>query len=265
MSSFKRFDASGRSYRHIGAVLGVLLGFGAPLGAILFRPILAGEMSYEWIRQDIIRYVDFYVYMAFSTPLVFGLFGAYLGYLNDEIQCQKTSLENINTLLKDQSMTDDATGLYNHRHLMEVIEKELMRAKRYSRFLSGMMVDVDDFKSINDYYGHLIGDSVLREMAAILKNDVRKVDLVGRYGGDEFVVLLPETSGELARNVANRIQKDVRQYRFKTLRDYISVSVSIGVVHFSDVKDFDKLLFVEKLDEAMYKAKSMGKDRIHSE
>lgn len=253
------------SYRKIGAVAGALLGLGAPVGAVFLRLVLVGNLDLSWIRRDILEHIYFYVYMAVGTPLTFAFFGATFGTMSDEVRAQKKALESLALLLKDQSMTDDVTGLYNHRHLIEVTEKELMRAKRYGRFLSGMMVDVDDFKTINDCYGHVTGDSVLREIAVILKNDTRKVDIVGRYGGDEFMVVLPETSGDLARMVALRVQKDVRQYRFKTLRDYISVTVSIGVIHFKDPKDFDKQAFVEKIDEAMYRAKSLGKDRIYSE
>lgn len=254
-----------KSYLRTGVIAGALLGFGAPAGAIFLRWVLAGHGSFLWIKPDLIEHADFYGYMMISAPFVFGLFGAYLGHLNDSIRSQKKSLEAVNLLLKTQSMTDDITGLYNHRHLIEEADKELARAKRYGRFLSGMMVDIDDFKNINDNYGHLTGDSVLKELAAILKNGVRKMDIVGRYGGDEFLVLLPETTGELARNLANRIQKDVRQHQFKTLRDYISVTVSIGVVHFKDNKDLNKLAFIERLDKAMYLAKNLGKDRIFTE
>lgn len=253
-----------KTYKGVGTLVGVLLGLGAPAGALFFRILFEGDLSFAWLANDVTEHLDFYVYMVLSTPTAFGIFGAYLGRLQDEIISQKQSLEMLNTLLKAQSMTDDTTGLFNHRHLMEEIEKELTRARRYKRFLSGMMVDIDNFKEINDYYGHLTGDSVLREVAELLKKSLRKVDIVGRYGGDEFLIILPETNGDVALAVAQRIQKDIQQHRFRTMRDYITVSVSIGVVHFSDSKDFDKTAFVEKLDEAMYKAKSLGKDRIYS-
>src|SRR3989344_6508653 len=103
----------------IGILAGIFLGFGAPLGAALFKSILLGRMDPQWIVHEISSQAYYYAYMALMTPLVFGLFGAYFGSLGDTSRSQKKSLENLMTVLETQSMMDDVTGLYNHRHLRE--------------------------------------------------------------------------------------------------------------------------------------------------
>ncbi len=204
----------------------------------------------------------YYAYMALITPLVFGFFGAYLGSLNDTSHSQKKSMENRMNILETQSMTDDVTGLYNHRHLREEIEKEIERSKRHEHSLSALMIDIDGFKEINDLYGHLTGDYILREIASVIDQSIRKIDILGRYGGDEFVVILPEAKIEPAKIVAERVLQNVRLHRFQTKRDYISLTVSIGVFSYEDLKNLDSAIFIEKIDDAMFRAKSLGKDRM---
>lgn len=249
-----------RKFKTIGLWIGVILGLGAPLGAVLFKSLLFGQLTLEWISAEITTQRYYYVYMACVTPVVFALFGACLGGLSDVIQSQKESLQKLKNFLETQSMTDDVTGVYNHRHLLEEIEKEVERSKRHNHFLSGMMIDVDGFKEINESYGHLVGDSVLREMAIVLADSIRKIDIFGRYGGDEFVVILPEAQLPAAEVVAERILKNVRKHRFKTQRDDLSMTVSIGLFSFEDTRDLDKTQFIEKIDQAMFRAKGLGKD-----
>lgn len=250
------------SARRFGLIVGLILGLGAPIGGLLFRALIFRQFNFHSMVLEIDDKFYYYFYMAIITPLAFGAFGYYLGSLNDKIQSQKQKLESLMSVLEAQSMTDDVTGLYNHRHLLEEIEKEIERSKRHHHDLSAMMIDLDGFKQINDLYGHITGDSVLRETALVINQSIRKIDVVGRYGGDEFVVILPEAKIEAAKTVAERILENVRQHRFKTKRDYVSLTVSIGIFSYEDSKDLDRAVFIEKIDEAMFKAKSSGKDRM---
>lgn len=245
-----------------GSIAGVVLGLGAPVGSLVLRMAFFGHVDLHWIRQEVLDNFYYYAYMTFLTPVAFGLFGHYLGELNDKVFSQKVKLESLASVLENQSMTDDVTGLYNHRHLMEEIEKEVERSKRHHHVLSGMMVDVDGFKEINDSYGHLTGDYVLREAAFVLNESIRKIDIIGRYGGDEFVIILPEASLDAAETVSERILQNVRQHRFMTKRDHISLTVSVGLFHFEDASDLSKTQFIEKIDDAMFRAKALGKDRL---
>ena len=255
----------GFSHRWKGSILGAVLGLGAPAGSLFFRMLNAGGLDWGWIRQEIDGHFYFYAYMFFLTPLAFGLFGYYLGWLNDKISAQKKSYEALASVLKNQSMTDDVTGLYNHRHILEEAEKEIERAKRRRRALCGMMVDLDDFKLVNDVYGHWTGDIVLRQAAFLLSDSIRKIDIVGRYGGDEFLVILPETSYEAAKGVARRVQDTIRGHCFRNkVSGCLSLTASIGLFVFEDPSELDLPHFVEKADEAMFRAKQLGKDRICS-
>lgn len=165
-------------------------------------------------------------------------------------------------VLKHESMTDALTGIYNRRHILEELEKEIERAARYSRVVSGMMVDIDNFKLINNNYGHVIGDRVLITFAKILKVSVRKIDIVGRYGGDEFLIILPESDLKIATLVAERIRKVLKTYEWNVLSELGPVTGSFGLFSFHDIKKVDKIAFIEKVDAALLAAKNAGKDRI---
>jgi len=180
-----------------------------------------------------------------------------------------TERNNIEEELKKQSKefeklskTDYLTGQYNRRHILTELEKEVERAERYGRQLSGMMLDIDDFKTINDEYGHLIGDRVIKTIAAVIQKSIRKIDILGRYGGDEFLVILPESTLEMARKVGERIQKNLAVYQMNVLGAMGAATLSIGLLSFDKTKNFKAALFVEETDQALLQAKRTGKNRI---
>ncbi len=253
-----------RSYQIIGLLTGAVLGFGAPAGALLLGMTLSGKYDSHWIALEISDHFYYYAYMTVATPLVFCFFGSYLGRLNDTIRSKTNSLGEMLRVVEDQSMSDDVTGLYNHRHLMEEIEKEIERSKRYKHSLSGIMVDVDDFKEINDLYGHLAGDKVLRDVAAMLNESIRKIDIIGRYGGDEFMIIIPEAGAEVAKTISERILKNIQQIRIKDAKEGAPLTVSVGLFSFQNPNELSKTLFIEKIDQAMYQAKSLGKNQYYS-
>lgn len=179
---------------------------------------------------------------------------------NRKNQDDKNQLEKKN--LEKQSRTDDLTGLFNRRHIFAELEKEVHRAVRYKRDLSGMMIALDNFKQINDQYGHAIGDRVLYSFARMLEKSVRTMDVLGRYGGDEFLIILPETGLSSARVIAERIQSVSSNYQKQVLWEFENISVSIGLVALDESCRGDKNLFFEKIDNVLLLAKRTGKNTI---
>jgi len=157
--------------------------------------------------------------------------------------------------------TDGLTGLLNYRTFHHQFAIEIKRARRYTQKLSVLMLDIDNFKAVNDTYGHLLGNVVLSEFANILQQSVREVDVVARYGGEEFVIVLPETLGEGAEILGERLRKTVSEYAFSGPGAMaLRLTVSVGVADFNDtVKTPEDLL--EQADNALLAAKLRGKDQ----
>jgi diguanylate cyclase (GGDEF)-like protein len=159
------------------------------------------------------------------------------------------------------AITDALTGLYNHRYLHERLTEELNRARDLERPLSVLFCDLDHFKGYNDSNGHSAGDAVLREVAHVIEQSVRNIDVAGRYGGEEFVVLLVETDRETALTVAERIRERIYEAGF--MANGVPLTVSIGVAGYPDDADRREDL-LNKADWAMYLAKRRGRDQVAS-
>lgn len=160
------------------------------------------------------------------------------------------------------SVTDDLTGLYNMRYLNQVLRRETKRALRSGRPLSLLFVDLDGFKSVNDMHGHLAGSRALVETATILRASTRETDVVARYGGDEFAVVLPETGVEGAIAVARRLREKIAQFRFLAAESLdLRLTASVGVATFPDVAASPDNL-MRAADMAMYRVKERGKNGI---
>ncbi len=164
--------------------------------------------------------------------------------------------------MKQLAETDPLTGTYNRRALTDKLVQELERAGRYGTVLTCLMLDIDNFKRINDTFGHLVGDSVLRQLANILRREQRAVDLVSRYGGEEFVVLLPETANNGARIFAERILRKVASHDFGELGKSVHVTISIGIATYPDARASDGEALLRLADSNLYKAKSDGRNRF---
>jgi diguanylate cyclase (GGDEF)-like protein len=164
-------------------------------------------------------------------------------------------------LLLQLATTDGLTGISNRRAFLERAQQEMLRSRRFGRPLALLMLDIDHFKRINDRHGHAVGDAALRSLAATVRGQLRQVDLFGRLGGEEFVVLLPETSAAAALEVAERIRAAVSRARVPTAAGDLQFTVSIGVVGLdAGDADFDALL--SRSDQALYRAKERGRDRV---
>jgi diguanylate cyclase (GGDEF)-like protein len=157
------------------------------------------------------------------------------------------------------SVTDELTSLHNRRYFLQKLREEIERAWRYSRQISLLLIDIDNFKQYNDTYGHQQGDDVLRRFSNRLKKIVRENDTVARLGGEEFVIIMPEANNDMAFNLAERLRLDVANYPPRDANG--KFTISIGVAGFpSDAQDTNKLL--RKADSALYEAKRKGKNKV---
>ncbi len=164
---------------------------------------------------------------------------------------------------KELSNIDALTSIHNYRFFKEILDNEIKRHKRYERNLSFLLIDIDDFKSINDTYGHLTGDIVLKEIAELLSETVRSCDFLARYGGEEFAVILPETSEKEALILGKRIVSIIENHKFKSIEDepIIKISVTVGLTSFPrSASNLQQL--IDRADQALYKGKRLGKNRI---
>lgn len=159
--------------------------------------------------------------------------------------------------VEELSIKDQLTGLYNRRKVDEVLMYELDRSKRYSSSLSLLLVDIDHFKKVNDNFGHSVGDSVLKEFAKILLEDKRSTDFIGRWGGEEFVIILPNTTIENAVLIGERVRKTTEKKEFSTVK---KVTVSVGITTYEEEDSLDSLF--DKADNALYRAKRGGRNRV---
>lgn len=172
-------------------------------------------------------------------------------------------LETQTHVLSRMAAFDELTGAYNRRSMIQILDLELNRSRRYDRFLSILMMDIDHFKSVNDEYGHLTGDRVLKEFTSRVNDLLRTNDTLCRYGGEEFFAILPETAEENALKVGRRICSSVCNEPFTINEISIYITVSIGAIsHLPQTEStFEKLL--EQADQALYKAKKMGRNCVY--
>ncbi len=163
--------------------------------------------------------------------------------------------------VQELAITDSLTQVFSRRYLLERLKEELERSKKYKHAFSFFMIDIDNFKSYNDRYGHLVGDAVLREIAKTIKENIRQVDLVGRYGGEEFSLILPETDREQSLIAAERIRQAVENKLIKVYDEDLRVAISIGISAFpKDGKSAQTI--IERADQALYRAKQTGKNKV---
>ncbi|MCD4670106.1 MAG: diguanylate cyclase [Actinomycetia bacterium] len=176
-----------------------------------------------------------------------------------ELKISKNLLEDKNKLLKTLSITDGLTGLHNHRYIVDALSQRISESRRYGQPLSIGMFDIDYFKKINDKYGHIFGDKVLIKISSVIEETIRKVDIAGRYGGEEFLIVMPCTESSGAYTTAERIRESIE--RIKWDRDGLKITISGGVCEFKD-EDSEKL--IKKADKLLYKGKKSGRNRIEA-
>lgn len=179
--------------------------------------------------------------------------------IKDDITTEKEAEDN----LKEQSDTDYLTGIANRRSLMEKSTAAFIKAREERRNLSVLMMDIDYFKSINDNYGHVCGDEVLKDFAELVKDAVRGTDIVGRYGGEEFMVVLPGTHSQAAVSISERIRTNMQKREFIFAEEPVHITVSVGVASLDqDVMTLAEL--IERADKALYQAKIQGRNQVRA-
>jgi diguanylate cyclase (GGDEF)-like protein len=163
--------------------------------------------------------------------------------------------------VRNLSIRDGVTGLYNHRHILELVQTEFDRVDRYPHVFSVLMIDIDHFKKVNDEHGHPAGDAVLREIAGVIQGCLRTVDDVGRYGGEEFLILLPQTPHDEAMRTAERVRSHVGAHAFRAQDEALHITISVGVATAPAAGTDSVSGVIREADKALYRAKSAGRDR----
>lgn len=188
---------------------------------------------------------------------------AVIRYIPYFVKLLRLCLERIRLYdeLQQLSIYDPLTKTYNRRYFMLRFLEEFERAKKFNLNLGFLMIDIDHFKRINDTFGHLVGDSVLKEIARLIRENIREIDFLARFGGEEFSVILPETDKSGVIMVGERIRSKISREKIKVFDETLSLSVSVGVSAFPQSTLYSDVL-IEVADKALYKAKLSGRNRV---
>jgi diguanylate cyclase (GGDEF)-like protein len=163
--------------------------------------------------------------------------------------------------VQELAITDSLTQVTNRRYYLERIKEEMERSKKFNYKFCCLMIDIDYFKNYNDRYGHIVGDAILRELSRTIQENIRQIDLIGRYGGEEFSIILSETDKEAAKFAAERIRQAIETKRIRAYDEELKITVSIGISTYpDDGKDIETL--IDRADSALYRAKETGRNRI---
>ena len=221
-----------------------------------------------------IEYNQDKIFMVMATPVILSGRTYIVEMLKDVSETgivpdlKGKSVEEINQIiesLNQAAITDELTQVYNRRFINEKLPIDLYAVVLNGGVLSAILIDIDDFKQINDTYGHSMGDRVLQKVAGILKNNIqRKGDWVARYGGDEFLVVLPDADLKNARKIAERIRQQVEQETFELRGCTVSTTISCGVSSANPEDGSSAVDFFDRLDQKLYQGKHSGKNSISS-
>lgn len=179
-----------------------------------------------------------------------------------ELVSKSRQLEELNIKLTELSITDELTRIYNYRFFQLMLEKEWDRAERYQRALSCILFDIDNFKRINDLYGHPIGDKILRELADLIRRSIRRSDYLARYGGEEFVILIPDSNLHNSIKIAEKLRKLIEEHPFRHADELLRLTISLGVTSNEVPQAKSPSALVELVDKALYNAKRDGKNCV---
>jgi len=180
-----------------------------------------------------------------------------LSNLNRSMKNKVDELYNMTSTLEEQASVDKLTGVFNRRKFEDIFEHEIDKAQMSKNFLSMIVVDIDHFKSVNDNYGHNVGDDVLKEVASLVSNNIKRLDIFARWGGEEFVILLPNNNTTEASKLADKLRLLVEEDNFSIVG---KLTISLGVGTYDGEES--KTAFFERIDKALYKAKTSGRNRV---
>ncbi len=192
-----------------------------------------------------------------------GLIGGYISQLRHALDKKNRQLNGAMAQMSDRAIRDELTGVYNRRQLMQAVRSEEARATRGDNLFSVCMMDIDHFKQVNDAHGHLVGDEVLRRCADQIRNNIREIDTFGRYGGEEFLLIMPLTDRDGASIVANRLRTRIERLEFVNDRDEpFRVTISMGIAESTRASARECNEVLRRADEALYRAKHAGRNRV---
>jgi diguanylate cyclase (GGDEF)-like protein len=234
-------------HRRHYALAGILVSVGAPFGLLLLHMFVLRLHSLSSIGHEVSSNSLIYLYVSATTMLAFTLFGYVLGRQADALQHRST--------------TDALTGVYNRAALSTYLEHECSRSRRYRSPLAVLLVDVDQLKRVNDVYGHAAGDQVIRGFAGAITMTLRDTDIGGRWGGDEFLIIAPNTAGAAAATLAERLRFELaKQEGTRGATATASVGVATFDPRYGPRADPDALL--QAADAALYRAKAAGRNQV---
>jgi len=182
--------------------------------------------------------------------------------LQDELDEKNRELEEANRQLRKLSITDGLTGLFNHRHIHELLREEFERSARSSEPVAVVMLDLDHFKNVNDTHGHPTGDVILFETAEILRDTAREIDMLGRYGGEEFIAVLPDSDEEAAVRFAERVRERMDAHTFRDGEKEVRMTLSCGAAALPASGVDSPSALLKLADEALYRAKAGGRNQV---
>ncbi len=225
--------------------------------SIMVALFFVGYLLYSWLFWGTAT-----SWIALIVPMIF-FFGAIFVWVVCTLSAKTANDVTRLCHLEHENVTDPLMGIYNRRYLDRCLRQEAEKSRRYGLDLSILLIDVDHFKTVNDTYGHLVGDQVLHSIAQLIDGSVRDFDRVFRYGGEELVVLLPYTTSDGAIILAERLCDWIAERRLCEADPSLQVTVSIGVSSYAPVTE-DVGMMMARADEAMYRAKNNGRNRVES-
>jgi len=209
--------------------------------------VIVGEADVDWMDS----WYKQLILSSLITLLLWVMGGLILRHYIETIK-QKKELEKI-------SVTDNLTGVYNRHKLNAILKREFSRSNRVSVPFGIIILDIDLFKNINDKYGHNVGDTVLKQITSIIQENIRECDTLGRWGGEEFLIIIPKGDGDAGKLLANKLKSKIEKYPFSIVKH---VTASFGVATYKEDDTIDSL--IKRADDALYRAKENGRNRVES-
>lgn len=231
----------------------ILLTYGGDIALLyLFRP-QGVNFQNEYLQW----------FMLALVLVTFSIIGGYISSLRRNLNASHSELQKSILLIQEMAIRDELTGVYNRRHLIELLENEKNRSSRGGYQFAIAMLDIDELKNVNDIHGHLMGDQVLRAVSTSIRDSLRNIDNCGRYGGDEFILIFTQADIKGAMVSAERICASIGQNRFPDLKPDFQITVSIGLTEYCPPEKVEEM--IARADRALYRAKSGGRNRVEYE
>jgi len=248
---FGIFRLNTRSFLYVSVF--TLLTYGGDIALLhLYRP------------QGVNFNIEYLQWLVLALVLVaFSIIAGYISSLRRNLSISKSEQSKSIEIIREMAIRDELTGVYNRHHVMELLDYEKNRSSRGGGIFCLAMLDIDHFKNVNDMYGHLAGDAVLRAVATMLGQTLRNTEICGRYGGEEFLIVLAQTDIKGALICAERVRTNIENTLFPDLGPDFKVTVSIGLSEYHIREDVEKI--ISRADEALYRAKKGGRNRVEFE